>query len=87
MQDFLPLGAGGFLAMGGLVLKGSARLRSIERYDSSGVLLEAWKLIGYPEVNAIFDEHNIGRLLIWNEESIDGIQLVETKGMYDVGGR
>ena len=84
MQDFLPLGADGFLTVGGLVVRGR-RLRSIERYDSKGVLVRAWQLTGYPEVKAAFDEHNIGRMLIWEEDSIDGILLVEAEGMDGLG--
>ena len=51
-QDFLPLGAEGFLALGGLVVEGGAgqRLRSIEHYDPSGRLTQAWQLLGYPVV-------------------------------------
>ena len=82
MQDFLPLGAEGFLAIGGLVVRvGDQNLRSIERYDSEGALMQAWQLTGYPAVKAVFDEHTLGRMLIWNEDTIDGIQLVEVDGL------
>ncbi len=85
MQDFLPLGADGFLTVGGLVVRGR-RLRSIERYDSQGVLVRAWQLTGYPAAKAVFDEHNIGRMLIWEEDGIDGILLVEAEGMDGLWG-
>ena len=83
MQDYLPLGAEGFLALGGLVVAGRAgqRLRSIEHYDSSGRLTQAWQLLGYPAVRGVFDERTIGRMLVWHEEEFDGIQLVEVEGL------
>ena len=82
MQDFLPLGAGGFLALGGLVVRENDRnLRSIEHYDSTGRLTQAWQLTGYPTVNGVFDEHAIGRLLLWDEDTITGVQLVEVEGL------
>ena len=82
MQDFLPLGEEGFLAIGGLVVRvRGENLRSIERYDSRGVLQQAWQLTGYPGVSAVFDERAPGRILIWNEDTIDGIQLVEVEGL------
>lgn len=82
MQDFLSLGAEGFLALGGLVVTANdQKLRSIERYDSSGRLTQAWQLTGYPTVNGVFDEHAIGRMLLWNEDTITGIQLVEVEGL------
>ena len=82
MQDFLPLGGEGFLAIGGLVVRvRGENLRSIERYDSRGVLQQAWQLTGYPGVSAVFDERAPGRMLIWDEDTIDGIQLVEVEGL------
>lgn len=83
MQDFLPLGAEGFLALGGLVVTGRTgeRLRSIEHYDSSGRLTQAWQLLGYPVVRGVFDERTIGRMLVWNEEEFDGIRLIEVEGL------
>ena len=85
LQDFLPLGAEGFLALGGLVVTGTAdqRLRSIEHYDSSGELTRAWQLPGYPVVRAVFDERIIGRMLVWHEDEFDGIQLIELEGLGD----
>lgn len=84
MQDFLPLGTRGFLTLGGLVVRVDMgrefqKLRSIEHYDSGGRLKQAWKLTGYPVVKGVFDNHVVGRMLIWNEEEIDGIQLVEVE--------
>ena len=74
MQDFLPLGGEGLLAIGGLVVRvRGENLRSIERYDSRGVLQQAWQLTGYPGVSAVFDERAPGRMLIWDEDTIDGI--------------
>ena len=82
MQDFLPLGGEGLLAIGGLVVRvRGENLRSIERYDSRGVLQQAWQLTGYPGVSAVFDERAPGRMLIWDEDTIDGIQLVEVEGL------
>ena len=86
MQDFLPLGTEGFLTFGGLVVrvdmgKEFQKLRSIEHYDSMGKLKQAWKLTGYPVVRGVFDKHVVGRMLIWNKEGIDGIQLVEVEGL------
>lgn len=89
MQDFLPLGTKGFLTFGGLVVRVDMgrefqKLRSIEHYDATGTLKQAWKLTGYPVVRGVFDKHVVGRMLIWNEEEIDGIQLVEVEGLGDV---
>ena len=82
MNDFLPLGAGGFLAMGGLVVNvGGRRLRSIEHYDSTGTRTQAWQLTGYSTVSGVFDEHAVGRMLIWDTDTIDGVQLVELEGL------
>ena len=82
LQDFLPLGANGFLSLGGLVVRvNDQKLRSIEHYDSGGRLKQAWQLTGYPTVSGVFDEHVIGRMLIWDEDTIDGIQLVEVEGL------
>ena len=86
LQDFLPLNTKGFLALGGLVVrvdKGreSQKLRSIEHYDSAGRLRQAWQLNGYPLVRGVFDSNIPGRMLVWNEEEIDGIQLLEVDGL------
>lgn len=83
LQDFLPLGTEGFLALGGLVVTGRAdqKLRSIEHYDSSGRLRQAWQLTGYPTARGVFDERTIGRMLVWNEEEFDGIRLIEVDGL------
>lgn len=82
MNDFLPLGADGFLALGGLVVRaGDQRLRSIEHYDSTGTRTQAWQLTGYSTVSGVFDEHIVGRMLIWDTDTIDGVQLVELEGL------
>ena len=82
MKDFLPLGADGFLALGGLVVRaGDEKLRSIEHYDSTGTLTQAWQLTGYPTVSGVFDEHAIGRVLLWEPDAIAGVQLVEVDGL------
>ena len=81
-KDFLPLGADGFLALGGLVVSvGDQRLRSIEHYDSTGTLTQAWQLTAYPAVSGVFDENVIGRMLLWQPEMIAGVQLVEVEGL------
>ena len=80
MLDFLHLGDGaGFLVLGGLVVD-EDDLRSIERYDETGRLVKAWRLTGYPRVSGVFDNHNNGRMLLWNAEEIDGIVLVALDG-------
>ena len=82
MKDFLPLGAEGFLAMGGLLVRvNGQRLRSIEHYDSTGTLTQAWQLTGYHAVSGVFDENVIGRMLLWDTDRIAGVQLVEVEGL------
>ena len=85
MQDFLPLGSKGFLTFDGLVVRVDMgrefqKLRSIEHYDSTGRLKQAWKLTGYPVVRGVFDKHVVGRMLD-EQGGIDGIQLVEVEGL------
>lgn len=89
MQDFLPLGTRGFLTLGGLVVRVDMgrefqNLRSIEHYDSRGRLTQAWQLTGYPAARGVFDKHVVGRMLIWNEDEIEGIQLVEVEELVAV---
>lgn len=82
MKDFLPLGADGFLALGGLVVRVDGRLRrSIEHYDATGNLTQAWLLTGYLAVNGVFDDQVTGRMLLWQPDAIAGVQLVEVEGL------
>ncbi len=86
MQDFLPIGSEGFLALGGLVVNVTRgrevqKLRSIEHYDTGGSLRQAWQLTEYPGAKGVFDEHTPGRMLIWHEEEIGGIRLVQLEGL------
>ncbi len=76
MQDFAVLPSGGFLALGGLSVD-REHIRSIERYDEDGGLVSAWRLDGFPRASGVFDNKSPGRLLIWEEQEIDGIVLVE----------
>ena len=68
--------------MGGLLVRvNGQRLRSIEHYDSTGTLTQAWQLTGYHAVSGVFDENVIGRMLLWQPDSIVGVQLVEAEGL------
>ena len=78
LQDFLVLRSGDILAFGALkVRNGDESARSIELYDSQGDLVHAWSLNG--SAFGMFDEFNSRRILIWDREDIDGIQLIEVK--------
>lgn len=84
LVDFLPL-ANGYLAFGGLKVN-DAIDRSIERYDASGTLVEAWRLTGYPGAKGRFDPHNPKRILIWNKDALNGLFLVEVADDHFPGG-
>ena len=84
MRDYLVL-PHGFLVLGALVVN-EERDRSIEYYDRSGNLVEAWRLTGYPAAHGRFDPHNPKRILIWNKATIDGILLLEVENDRFPGG-
>ena len=84
MGDYLVL-PDGFLVLGALVVNEEAD-RSIEHYDASGNLVEAWRLTGYPAAHGRFDPHNPKRILIWNKATIDGILLLEVENDRFPGG-
>lgn len=80
LQDFVVLDDGRILTFGGLrVGGGDDASRSIELYDRDGRLLRAWRL-RLRDAQAVFDPANPRRMLIWGEDAVAGVQLIEVSG-------
>lgn len=80
LQDFVLLGDGQILTLGGLQVGGGDDAgRSIELYDSDRRLLRAWTQ-RYPDAYGVFDPRNLRRLLIWSTTEVLGVRLIEVAG-------
>ena len=80
LQDFVVLGDGRGLTLGGLQVGGGDDAgRSIELYDSDRRLLRAWTQ-RYPDAYGVFDPRNPRRLPVWSDTEAPGLQLVEITG-------
>jgi len=80
LQDFVLLGDGQILTLGGLQVGGGDDAgRSIELYDSDRRLLRAWTQ-RYPDAYGVLDPRNLRRLLIWSTTEVLGVRLIEVAG-------